>query len=179
MLHIGTATADDIPQLLLLINAAYRGEASRKGWTTEADFLLGELRTDAENLRTLLDRKTAVILKYCDAPGGLTGCVFLDKHGDRLYLGMLSVYPEKQAGGIGKQLLLASEAHARHTGCRAIYMRVLSKRAELIAWYERHGYYQTGNTQPYDGPPQFGTPTEPLVFLIMEKTLTAPGSRPD
>lgn len=172
MSHISPAGAGDIPGLLHLINRAYRGEASKKGWTTEADLLEGELRTDADGLAELLQREHAVILKYTDAAGNLTGCVFLEKHGDRLYLGMLSVDPEQQAQGIGKHLLAAAEAHALQNGCRSIYMRVLSQRSELIAWYERHGYGHTGETQPYEGSPKFGIPTEPLVFAIMEKTVT-------
>ena len=51
-------------------------------------------------------------------------------------------------------------------------MRVLSQRSELIAWYERHGYRHTGETQPYAGDAKFGIPTELLVFTIMEKTLS-------
>ena len=35
------ATAGDIPALITLVDSAYRGEASRAGWTTEADLLDG------------------------------------------------------------------------------------------------------------------------------------------
>ena len=172
MSSIATSTEHDIPALLHLINRAYRGEASKKGWTTEANLLQGDLRTDAGGLAELLHREHAVILKYHDDAGNLTGCVFLEKHGDRLYLGMLSVDPALQAQGIGKQLLAAASEHALQTGCRSIYMRVLSQRHELIAWYERHGYARNGETQPYEGPPKFGIPTEPLVFDIMEKMVS-------
>jgi len=171
MTSISTAGPNDIPSLLILINRAYRGEASKKGWTTEAHLLEGDLRTDADTLSGLLGRENAVILKYAGESGDLDGCVFLEKQGDRLYPGMLSVDPEKQARGTGKKLLAAAEEHARKHGCRAIFMRVFSVRHELIAWYERHGYRHTGETQPYAGAAKFGVPGEPLVFSIMEKVL--------
>lgn len=170
---ITRATTDDIPALLPLVNSAYRGEASRKGWTTEAGFLEGDLRTDAQDLAQLLGRPDAVILKYESGEAGIAGCVFLEVRQGRLYLGMLSVDPERQAQGIGKKLLNAAEEHARQVGCRSVYMRVLSKRSEIIAWYERHGYALTGERMPYDAPPKFGIPTEPLEFVIMEKMIAS------
>ncbi|MCC6462242.1 MAG: GNAT family N-acetyltransferase [Saprospiraceae bacterium] len=171
LLNISTANPGDIPALLPMINSAYRGESSKKGWTTEADLLSGELRTDADNLKALLEKPGAVILQLSDAEGALAGCVFLEKRGQRLYLGMLTVWPERQAQGIGKQLLAAAEAHARQQECNAIFMRVLSGRSELIQWYERHGYAATGERQPYDAPPQFGVPRRDLDFILMEKPI--------
>ncbi|HVL42444.1 MAG TPA: GNAT family N-acetyltransferase, partial [Brevundimonas sp.] len=50
---IRDAVAADIPALHLLIESAYRGEASRAGWTTEADLLDGQ-RTDPEGLADIL-----------------------------------------------------------------------------------------------------------------------------
>ena len=44
------AELNDIKALNVLINSAYRGESSKKGWTTEADLLDG-LRTDEEDLK--------------------------------------------------------------------------------------------------------------------------------
>lgn len=172
MSAFSTATADDIPELLPLVNSAYRGDASRKGWTTEADLLAGDLRTDAENLASLLEKESSVILLYREESGNrLVGCVYLDKREERIYLGMLSVLPERQAGGIGKQLLKAAEEYARSLECRSIFMRVLSERLELIGWYERQGYQLTGEVQPYDAPAKYGTPTRFLEFLVMEKGL--------
>ena len=46
-LSISKAGEKDIAALVTLINKAYRGETSRKGWTTEADFLNG-IRIDKE-----------------------------------------------------------------------------------------------------------------------------------
>ena len=48
-MHIFPATASDLPAIAALVNSAYRGDSSRQGWTTEADYLGGQ-RTDAQAL---------------------------------------------------------------------------------------------------------------------------------
>ena len=52
-LPISKATLEDIPQLEKLINSAYRGDESKKGWTTEADLLEGR-RIDADGIEKLI-----------------------------------------------------------------------------------------------------------------------------
>jgi ribosomal protein S18 acetylase RimI-like enzyme len=168
-ISISPATEQDIPELDRLVNSAYRGESSKKGWTTEAD-LLGGLRTDEDALRTMLQNPNVTILTYKESEQ-LLGCVYLEKKGNDLYLGMLTVSPEAQANGIGKQLLSAAEQVALNQHYRAITMTVISQRHELIAWYNRRGYQPTGETQPFPDDPRFGLPTQPLEFIVMEKVL--------
>ncbi len=165
------STPSDIPQLLPLINSAFRGDSARQGWSHEADLLQGTQRTDEATLRALMQIADAVLLKYCNKAGDIEGCVFLRKKERGLYLGMLTVAPRLQGSGIGKKLLAAAEVYAREQGIQYIYMTVFSVREELIAWYERHGYRRTGRTKPYEVNPEFGIPTRPLVFVILEKEL--------
>jgi ribosomal protein S18 acetylase RimI-like enzyme len=167
---IAHVTEKDISALDILVNSAYRGESSKKGWTTEAD-LLGGLRTDKDSLSKLITEPGGSILKYSGEDGNLQGCVYLKIKGSKLYLGMLTVSPELQAKGIGKKLLFAAETHARKSGCTSVIMTVISVRHELIAWYERHGYRPTGETEPFPTDPKFGLPKQPLVFIVMEKVL--------
>jgi len=168
-MQISPAHIKDIPDLVALINSAYRGEASKKGWTTEADLLKGELRTDIPTLTEIMNRLHAVILKYTSTEGSITGSVFLEKQERGLYLGMLSVSPLQQAGGVGKQLMKVAEQYAKENNCPCIFMNVISVRHELIAWYERLGYQKTGETKPLPTDTKFGVPTQPLEFIIMEK----------
>jgi ribosomal protein S18 acetylase RimI-like enzyme len=167
---ISIASPKDIPALDILVNSAYRGEGSKKGWTTEADLLDG-IRTDAEALQKLIDDPDAVILKYTNEQNRLLACIYLKKKGTQLYLGMLTVSPELQAKGIGKQLLAAAESHAKQNGCNSITMTVISIRHELIAWYERHGYRPTDETEPFPVSLRYSQPKQPLVFIVMEKLL--------
>lgn len=166
---VSIADSKDIPALVSLINSAYRGEASKKGWTTEADLLKGELRTDIATLNTLIQNKNAVFLKYQSENGNIAGCIYLDKQEQGLYLGMLTVSPQLQGAGVGKHLLKAADDYARKNNCSSIFMNVISLRHELIAWYERHGYYPTGERKPFPTDHQFGIPTQPLEFIIMSK----------
>jgi ribosomal protein S18 acetylase RimI-like enzyme len=169
--NITTATIDDIEALNILVNSAYRGESSRKGWTTEADFLDG-IRTDVEGLQETIERTDSWILKYVNEERKIIGCVHLEKKQDKLYLGMLTVLPELQGSGIGKKLLFEAEEMARKHFCDVIFMTVLSERAALIAWYERHGYYLTGETKPFPmNNPRFGLPKKHLEFVVMEKKI--------
>jgi ribosomal protein S18 acetylase RimI-like enzyme len=168
---VSAASIDDVPELVALINSAYRGEASKKGWTTEAALLDGELRTDRTTLATLMNNPKAVVLKYTTAAGNITGSVYLDKQEKGLYLGMLSVSPLEQAAGIGKQIMVAAERYAKENNCSCIFMNVISIRYELIAWYERRGYRKTGETKPLPADNRFGTPTQPLEFAILQKNM--------
>lgn len=167
---ISPATEQDIPALNILVNSAYRGESSKKGWTTEAD-LLGGIRTDEDALRTMLQNPNVTILTYKQG-GQLLGCVYLEKKGQNMYLGMLTVAPDAQANGIGKHLLAVAEQAALEQQCRAITMTVIAVRHELIAWYERRGYRATGERKPFPADPSFGLPKQSLEFIVMEKTLS-------
>lgn len=169
-LLISIAKPADTPQLVQLVNSAYRGDSSRKGWTTEADLLDG-IRTDDAGMNDMMKQRDAVILKCTNQREHLLGCVFLQKLNGQLYLGMLTVSPQLQGGGIGKQLLLASEDYGRKVGCHSIVMTVISVRHELIAWYERNGFHLTPEKRPFPNDPRFGIPKQPLEFVVMEKKL--------
>lgn len=169
---VSPANIQDIPALVTLINSAYRGEASKKGWTTEADLLEGELRTDIPTLTAIIENKDAVILKHISENGSITGCVYLHIKEKGLYLGMLTVSPQLQGAGIGKQLLAAADSYARENNYDSVFMNVISVRYELIAWYERNGYRQTNERTPFPADQRFGIPTQPLEFVIMEKKLS-------
>ncbi|GAB4056009.1 GNAT family N-acetyltransferase [Spirosoma litoris] len=168
-ISISPATEQDIPALDKLVNSAYRGESSKKGWTTEADLIDGQ-RTNEYGLREMLQTPHATILKY-EESGKLLGCVYLEKKGTELYLGMLTVSPDAQTGGIGKQLMAAAEKHAIELHCTAITMTVITVRHELIAWYKRRGYQPTGERIPFPNNPNLGILKQPLEFMVMKKGL--------
>lgn len=167
-MNISKATLEDVPQLASLINSAYRGEHSKKGWTTEADLLDG-LRTDEDRLEKMISKQSAVILKCCNEDHLLQGCVYLERKTNKMYLGMLTVSPLEQAKGIGNKLLFAAEKYAADQKCSAIEMTVISVRHELIRWYRKHGYFETGETRPFPADEKFGIPKQPLEFVVLQK----------
>lgn len=168
--RIETAILADVEELEMLINSAYRGESSKKGWTTEAD-LLGGIRIDKEAITELISRNDSVILKFTES-GKIIGCVNLVTNGNSIYLGMLTVSPIEQGKGIGKELIISSERYARDAGIKEIEMTVISKRTELIAYYERRGYKQTREKRPFPmNDPRFGEPKTDLEFVVLRKKL--------
>lgn len=168
---IGKAQQEDIPALVDLLNSAYRGERSQRGWTTEAHLIAGEVRTDEGNLNEVLAKDHSIFLKFTAASGQIIGCVNLQKHQRGVYLGMFSVDPGQQGGGIGKKLLVAAEIHARGLGSDAIYMYVISVRHELINWYKKQGYHDTGERIPFKEDGLTGKHLQELEFMILEKKL--------
>lgn len=166
------ATPADIPALHALIESAYRGESATRGWSHEAD-LLGGQRTDEDALADIIADPAQTIL-LAEAEGAPVGCVCVADRGERGgYLGMLTVRPDLQAAGLGRRLLDAAEAHARGFGARTMEMTVIHRRADLIAWYLRRGYVDTGRTAPFPlDDPRFGLPkTRDLHFVVLAKTL--------
>jgi ribosomal protein S18 acetylase RimI-like enzyme len=168
---ISIADEIDIDSLVGLINNAYRGENSKNGWTSEADLFIGNKRTDETTVAHLIKRPGSVFLKYVNEDGILEGCVLLHKKDSRLYLGMFSVSPSVQGKGIGKKLLKTADDYAKEQACSTIFMTVISVREDLIAWYERHGYMKTEKVLPFPVDERFGTPTQPLEMLVLEKHL--------
>ncbi|PWI41725.1 GNAT family N-acetyltransferase [Streptomyces sp. ICBB 8177] len=166
------ATEADVPALVALIESAYRGESSRGGWTTEADLLKGR-RTDPEGVLTVIRREGSRMV-VAERGGELTACCQLERREDHAYFGMFAVRPQRQGGGLGKQVLAEAERLAREEW-RAGEMRmtVISAREDLIAWYERRGYQRTGRMSPFPyGDERFGVPQrDDLEFELLVKEL--------
>ena len=168
------ASVADIPALVALVTSAYRGDASRAGWTTEADLLDGE-RIDPGVLRGDIERPRSRIV-VVEQDGALQACAHVAEDDGAGYFGMFAVRPERQGDGIGKRLLAESERIVRDEWrLPAMRMTVIDIRDELIAFYERRGYRRTGIKKPFPyGDPRFGLPKrDDLRFEVLEKALVA------
>ncbi|MFN2613931.1 MAG: GNAT family N-acetyltransferase [Actinomycetota bacterium] len=168
------ARPEEAPSIARLINSAYRGEGSRAGWATEADFLEG-IRTNDDEIGDLIRKADSFFLLACEHDR-VIGCVHLERIDDeRAYLGMFVVEPGLQARGAGKRLLQEAETAVRSPWhARWMRMWVLSVRVELIAFYERRGYQATGAREPWPEDATLSTPlVEGLEFVILEKDLTS------
>eukprot|EP01128_Nolandella_sp_AFSM9_P006292 TRINITY_DN319_c0_g1_i2.p1 TRINITY_DN319_c0_g1~~TRINITY_DN319_c0_g1_i2.p1 ORF type:complete len:196 (-),score=7.86 TRINITY_DN319_c0_g1_i2:102-689(-) len=169
---IRLATADDVEQLLTLVNWAYRGKQGRHGWTKETH-LVGGLRTDRESLATLFTTpQTYIHVLVVD--GSLVGCIKSVIEGDIVHIGMFAVDPDKQSRGYGGRLLTCLLTHATQLSCSTAVMTVLSARPDLIRMYASKGFLDTGERQPF--PPRsaaMGWPLDdvPLQFAVLAKSL--------
>ena len=171
-LSFRAANAADIDAIVALVESAYRGDASKQGWTTEADFLGGR-RTGADDVVACLERERSRIV-LAERDGVLLACAHVADEDGAGYFGMFSVKPDLQGGGIGKHVLAEAERIARDEWrLPAMRMTVIDIRDELIAFYERRGYRRTGIKKPFPyGDERFGLPTrDDLRFEILEKAL--------
>lgn len=171
---VRTATLEDVPALVRLVNSAYRGESSRAGWATE-EHLLDGVRVDEDRLHEELRAEDSVVLVH-EQDGETIACVHLERTGDTCYLGMLTTKPTLQARGLGRQMLAAAEHWAvAHWQSRAVHMTVISVRDTLIAWYERRGYARTGETKPFPyGDERWGIPkVQGLEFVVLSKSIAS------
>lgn len=167
-----SAEEADIPALVDLVTSAYRGEASRAGWTTEADLLDGN-RIDAEVLRADLIRPRSRVL-VIERDDRILACAHIADEQGAGYFGMFAVAPGAQGSGIGHHLLAEAERVVREDwGLSVMRMTVIDLRSELIAWYERRGYRRTGILKPFPyGDERFGIPKRSdLRFEVLEKPL--------
>ncbi len=168
---IHKAILADAAELTNLVNSAYRGESSQKGWTSEAH-LLGGIRIDEPTMAEYLQAENTTILKYTNDTGQIIACVYLQQQQQKLYLGMLTVSPTLQANGIGRQLLHEAEKMAHTLNCTSIFMTVITTRHELLNWYERRGYKHTGKTESFNNlPKRFGEPKEDIELAVLEKEI--------
>jgi len=176
---IRPATQADLSAVVDLVNSAYRGDSSRTGWTTEADYIDGQ-RTSLADLSAELAGANQPFILVLSAEVGAPpmACVLVEMmprpHGGLSgYIGMLTVSPTLQDQGVGRMMLAAAEAEASRRGADRARMTVVSIRDSLIAWYERRGYGRTGETAPFPyGDARFGLPRiADLSFIILEKPL--------
>jgi ribosomal protein S18 acetylase RimI-like enzyme len=171
-LRFRTATPADLESIVVLVTSAYRGESSKAGWTTEADFLDGN-RIDREVLAQDIVRPRSRVL-IAERDGTMLACAHVCEEHGAGYFGMFSVQPTLQGGGVGKAVLAEAERVVREEwALPAMRMTVIDIREELIAFYERRGYARTGIKKPFPyGDARFGIPRrDDLRFEVLEKAL--------
>ncbi len=171
MQYYKKAVLADAEAISKLVNVAYRGESSRKGWTTEADILDG-LRTSADEVERLIESKNTIIL-LCLNDAELLGSICLEVAKRTVHIGMFVVNPSLQANGIGKNLLAEAEKLAQEIWIvDKFQMHVITLRHELIAFYERRGYLRTGVVSKFPVNPDVWQPKlDGLQLETLEKLL--------
>jgi len=173
-----SARAADAPAIVALVESAYRGDASRAGWTTEAELLDGQ-RTDLSEVQALLaDARVALCLATLRSEVIGSVCVRVDPSGTA-HIGMFAIRPTLQRAGLGRALLEEAEHEAAARGAEVAEMTVIEQRPELLAWYARRGYHDTGEHEPFPyGNPRFGLPKRgDLRFVVLRKRLSSARAR--
>lgn len=144
-LIIEAATVDRVSDIVAVMESAYRGDVSKKGWTSEADLIDGARTSVPEMLASIYDPKTYMLVAKTQ-DDVIVGCASITFDGPSCIFGKFAVDPHQQAAGIGKALLAQAERVAiTHFGVTTMTMTVIGGRPELEAFYERRGYARTGN----------------------------------
>jgi len=147
--------AADVDAIAALVNAAFNRER----------FYISGDRTNPNKIADLL-RKGKFILRF--EKEQLTGCVYIEVTGERGYLGLLAVDPERQRGGLGTELVAAAEEYGRRAGCRFMDLTFAHLRRPLLGYYRRLGYEESG-TLPF--PAEQHQPNQPVHLVKMSKAL--------
>lgn len=167
------ATLADLADLVVLVNAAYRSQESRNGWTTESD-LVGGPRADEAMLGADVERPGSRIV-LAERDGTLVGCAYVTQISPTgAYFGLFGVRPSEQGSGVGRQVLAEAERVAREDWrLTTLEMTVLDVRSELLAYYERRGYQPTGEFKPFPPPGIDGIVVlrEGLRLVVLRKEL--------
>jgi GNAT superfamily N-acetyltransferase len=156
-LRVRTAEAADAEGITAVINSAFR---------RVEEFFIEEDRIDVASVRNLLTTG-----KFLLAPseGAISGCVYVEPRGERAYLGLLAVDPASQHRGLGSMLMNEAEEYCRRLECRFMDIRIVNLRKELLHFYGRRGYIESG-TSPF--PSDIETKL-PCYFIDMSKPLIA------
>jgi GNAT superfamily N-acetyltransferase len=154
---IRVAADADVASLVSLTNRAYEVEA----------FCLRGHRTNDQDLRSLMETGTFLLLEDPALPGRLQGSVYTSQSEGRGYLGLLSVHPECQGRGLARRLVQAVEDRCREAGCRFLDLSVVNLRTELLPFYAKLGFEATG-ALPFPRPEKV---LQPLHLIQMTKAL--------
>ena len=146
----------DIPEIVRVINAAYRVE----------DFFVRGNRTDDNDIRARMwtPGNSFIVIEEGEK---LVGAVAVDIAAERGHFAMLSVDPDHQGRGIGRMLMSAIEDHCRRAGCTSLDIEVVNLREELPPFHEAFGF-STAGTIPFDKP---GKLTRDAHLVRMSKFL--------
>lgn len=150
------ADESDIAPLISVVNRAF---------DVESFFITGH-RLTPQRTREYFQTGRFLI---AEEEGALLGCVYVELHGERAYLGLLSVDPARQGTGLGRRLAAAAEEFAREMGARHMDLTVVNLRTELPPFYEKLGYAVTG-TEPIRAE-MVPRVTQPCHFIRMSKPL--------
>ena len=149
------ATPAEASQVTAVINAAFH--------IAEGFFIDSQRITQAE-VEQLLSKGAFVLAADGDK---IHGCVYVELRGDRSYLGLLSVDPERQQGGLGSLLMREAESYCRQHGSRYMDILIVNLREDLPAFYKKRGYVESGTSS---FPPDVETKI-PCHFINMSKPL--------
>ena len=162
------AKATESRELAGVVNSAYRPQNGEGGWTHESGLVSGQ-RVEIDQVEKAINNSIVLVGVHKSA---IVACVQIQRKGTEAYIGMLAVEPTLQRSGVGKCMLSAAESYAAARGATEFKMLVISARTELIEFYRRRGYGETGEIVAYPHNAGAGVPmVEGLGVVTLRKLL--------
>ena len=144
---MSTPRANDflLPAIRVATNADKTAVVEMTNGAFAIETFLTGLRTDEERLTEMM--KKGIFLVAHDRSGQLLASVYVEVRARRSYFGMLAVDPAHQGAGLGRMMVRAAEDYCRGRGCNRVDLSVLSLRPELLPFYRKLGYVETGSEE--------------------------------
>ena len=168
MNYVHKTDLENLEPLINLINAAYRGVDGPGRWTTENHLVQGD-RIDRNGLAVMIqDADTNFIVGYLNDT--ISACIAIKRYADFVELGTFAVDPDFHGTGCGTELLNYAESVAADYS-KLFQVSVVSKNTDLIAFYKRRGYQETGQRINYPSHLNVGKPKiDNLDLTLLQKS---------
>jgi len=134
-IEVNTGQFSDWPALLHLIQTSFKAMEGRISPPSSMHKL---------TLENLAQKAKDETLLYAYDGKQLIGCAFACDRGDCLYVGKVSVTPNRQGCGVGQALIEACKSLARQLGQPEIEVQTRVELTENHRFFEKSGFYKTG-----------------------------------
>lgn len=162
---------EEIKEVIVLINQAYRAEKKDNAWTTESHLLSG-IRVNENMMKEILEEKDTKTY-IAKIENKIVGTIQVKLEGESIHVGLFAVDTKSQASGIGKRLLEFAENSATKLWQKSTFLiEVISTRTELMQYYIRRGYLNTNSFIEFPKSEYWKENTnEELKLLVLKKII--------
>ena len=160
---------DNAAAATAVVNNAYRSEG---GWTTETHIVGGQRCTEEGMKDYITNSGKPNTLLFAFEGSQIVGTVQIQPSQENPHeaeVGLFSVSPLHQSRGIGGKLIKEAMAEMLNLGFNTATMHVLENRPEILSWYKKLGFVETGERIPFVYPDLLII--KDVHFLTMKKPL--------
>ena len=113
------------------------------------------------------DMKDGMYFVAVDGKRQTIGCVYLHHRLQAIF--KLAVEPSMRKQGYGRKLMTEAEKYGKGEGWSIARIAILNFRLDLLDYYQKLGYGDTGMTRPIAPP---AMPIQPCHLIIMSKKIS-------
>ncbi|MES2207059.1 MAG: GNAT family N-acetyltransferase [Pseudomonadota bacterium] len=148
-LSFRSARIEDADTIKRIVNMAYRDGSDTAGWSNEAHLISGN-RIEKNHIIDIINKPNIAILVALSHDNIVASMCVEKLNHQESYLSMLAVEPKFQSRGIGRRMFAEIEEYSRLTfGAQTYVLEVITLRNDLILFYNRLGYQQTGQISEF------------------------------